>query len=93
MSKQNIKNKKGVALDDLTGMIQQGFESVEKRLSSHDEQFKSINVRFQEMDEKMDLHFDILSGRIKDLSVRKSEEYYNLDRRVTRLERKASISK
>ena len=45
------------------------------------------------MDEKMDLHFDILSGRIKDLSVRKSEEYYNLDRRVTRLERKASISK
>ena len=79
MSKQDIKNKKGVTLDDLAGMVQRGFEEVD--------------VKFQEVNERMNLHFDILSGRIKDLSARKSEEYYNLDRRVTRLERKASISK
>lgn len=51
---QMIKRKKNITIDDLAGMVQRGFISVDKRFDEVDKRFNEVDKRFKQADLKID---------------------------------------
>ena len=83
MNSKNPKTKE-MTVDELAIIVAKGF-------SSMDEKFET---KFDDIDKKMNYHFESLSNRIDDIADNnvKREEYRGLEVRVSKIEKKFKIA-
>ncbi|MFZ5982494.1 MAG: hypothetical protein ACOYS2_02920 [Patescibacteria group bacterium] len=77
---------KEITLDDLAGMVNNGFESIRSEIN---EGFKKVDERFDKVEKRL----DIVEEDIKEIKTNIYTETYkfdikDLDNRVTKLEKK-----
>lgn len=77
---------KDITLEDLAGMVNNGFESVRSEMS---EGFKKVDERFDKVEKRL----DTVEQDVKDIKLHLHTETYKfdikyLDNRITKLEKK-----
>jgi len=59
-----IMKKDKTTIEDLAGMVQRGFESVDKRFESVDKRFESVDKRFDLLTDNVNSRFDRVESRL-----------------------------
>jgi len=75
--------KKNITIDDLAGMVQQGFFGVDERFNEVDERFNEVDKRFNEVDKRFDILETEMNARFDQLEKIILHEYRE---RIERLE-------
>jgi len=85
--KSKSSKTKEMTVDELAIIMAKSFSNI-------DEKFIAIDGRFDDMDKKMNYHFESLTNRIDDIADNnvKREEYRGLEVRVSKIEKKFKIA-